>query len=531
MASPRVSFNPLASPSHADKDAATPAKPVNKWKEWFFGIPGILTGAILGIVIGYLVQRAEPSEEVVSWIAIPGDLFIRAIKSLVGPLVFCSLVVGMSDLVAVGKATTIGVRTFSFYLLTSLLSSCEGMVWVLIFRPFFGNKAKEVAETIPELAFQCDKPGYFLSHVNDTVQCVFDESFNSTAEFSKSSVFVVTDINKSFSTTGSSYVERTLSEAIQGQLYTMVPDNITAAFVNATLLSIVMFSIPFGVAVALLPRDMTIVGNFFREINQVFMTLINWVILCMPIAIISLLASAVAQQADLGVLVSDVGVYVGCVLLCLFFHAYVVYPALLRLFVKGNPYTWLRQMTRAQLFAFGSSSSMATLPVVMECIDDTGVVNKSLSRFVLSLGATIGMDGAALVYPIAAVFMAEAEGIGDIVGSVEYFLIILVSTIGAVGAGPVPSAGGVMIMTIWSSVFPSVPLPSTFAFYIATDWFIDRFQTVVNVMCDTIICRIVAEQVGETTDVYERESLISATNTLVERKSELKETLEAKNDA
>jgi Na+/H+-dicarboxylate symporter len=95
--------------------------------------------------------------------------------------------------------------------------------------------------------------------------------------------------------------------------------------------------------------------------------------------------------------------------------------------------------------------------------------------------------------------MAEAEGIGHIIGNVEYFLIILVSTVGAIGSGPVPAAGIVMTMTIWTSVFPGVPLPSTFAYIVATDWFVDRFQTVVNVTCDTVVCRIVAEQVGETT--------------------------------
>ncbi|TMW64719.1 hypothetical protein Poli38472_011599 [Pythium oligandrum] len=529
-ASPRshVSFNSLVTPSvDPIKDADVEVLKVNKWKERFFGVPGILGGAVIGIVAGCLLQRANPSAELVSWLGIPGSLFIRAVKCLVAPLVFCSLLVGMSDMLAVGKASKIGWRTGLLYVCTSLLSSVEGLVWVLIFRPWFGNDAKVVEETQPEFAFQCHKPGYFLSHVNNTIACVFDETYNSTAGFSSSSVFVVTDINKSFATAEEEFAKRTLSEALQGQFYAIVPDNITLAFSEGTLLSIITFAIPFGVAISLLPADMKILSSFFREVNAVFMRMINWVILCTPFAIISLLLSSISGQKDLSVLVSDVGVYVLCALLSLSVHTFVVYPLLLKAFVKGNPYHWMKQMVRAQVFAIGSASSMATLPVVMDCVDATNVISQTVSRFILSLGATIGMDGGALVYPIATVFMAEAEGIGHIVGTAEYVLIVIVSTIGAVGAGPIPSSGIVMTMTIWNSVFPNVALPSTFAFIVATDWFLDRFQTAVNVTCDTIVCRIVAEQVGETLENDEelRASLVSAVDGFATHRPQLQEAL------
>ncbi|TMW64718.1 hypothetical protein Poli38472_011598 [Pythium oligandrum] len=524
----RASYDGLQTPSvDPTKDAVAPTTSTwgTKLKNIYHGATGILIGAAIGIVIGYLLNRADPSAELVSWIGIPGNLFIRAIKCLVAPLVFSSLVVGMSDMLEAGKAGKIGWRTGLLYVFTSLMGSIQGVIWVLIFRPLFGNDSKPVTETVTEFALQCDKPGYFLSHVNDTITCAFDESYNSTASFSSSSVFVVTDINKSFATSAAEFLERTLSDAIQGQLYTMVPDNITAAFANSTLLSIIMFAIPFGVALSKLPKENANVSAFFREINLVFMNMIQWVVLCTPIAIVSLLASSISGQEDLGVLVSDVGVYVLCVLLCVFGHMYIFYPILIRIFVKTNPYSWLRKMLPAQIFAFGSASSMASLPVVMRVVESTNVVTRNLSRFVLSLGATIGMDGGAIMYPIAVVFMAESAGIGHIIGSVEYFLIILVSTIGAVGTGPVPASGIVMTMTTWSSVFPNVPLPSTFAFIVACDWLLDRFFTAVNVTCDAVVCRIVAEQVGETVELEERSNLVSVTDALAERRSEVKEAL------
>ncbi|ETV69208.1 hypothetical protein H257_15036 [Aphanomyces astaci] len=527
MAAYDVVETPSAVTSHLDTTAPEPPVKRNRFKEFYFGIPGILTGAAIGIALGILIQTMTPSEEVVSWIGVPGSLFIRAIKCLVTPLVFCSLLVGMADMLAVGKASVIGWRTALLYITTTIVGACQGLLWVVLFRSSFGNKSKSTDANPTEFAFGCEEPGYFLTHVGATVSCVYDENYNKTSKFSPSSVFVANDIHGSFAKASSGFARRTLTQALQGQLNAIVPSNITQAFADATLLSIIMFAIPFGVAISLLPRDLTVVSDFFRAINMVFMTMITWVISSTPIAIISLLASSISEQSDLKLLVSDVGLYVLCALLSLFVHTYVFYPVLLRSFVKINPYKWIMKMARAQTFAFGCASSMATLPVVMECIDETREVSQTLSRFVLSLGATIGMDGAALVYPIAIVFMAEAEGIGHIIGGIEYFLIGLVSTIGAVGSGPVPAAGIVMTMTIWASVFPSVPLPSTFAFIVATDWFLDRFQTAVNVTCDTIVCRIVAEQVGETINEDDRLSLVSGAGDLASHNPKIKKALES----
>ncbi|TMW66989.1 hypothetical protein Poli38472_012105 [Pythium oligandrum] len=302
------SYVRVSTPAQEHHDGATKPTSEPRWKRLLFGVPGIVAGAIIGILIGYGLQEADASAEVVSWVGIPGTLFIRAIKCLVAPLVFSSLVVGMADMLAVGKASSIGWRTAAMYTITTIISSCEGLLWVIIFRPMFSNKSAEVADTTPQMAFQCDKPGYFLSHANDTVQCVFDSSYNETSEFSSSSIFFVNDVTGSFATSAGGFAELTLSETLQAQLYSIVPDNITQAFANASLLSIIMFAIPFGIAIAILPKEMKIIANVFREFVEVFMKMISWIITCTPFAVISLLASSVAGQEDLGVLVGSVGV-------------------------------------------------------------------------------------------------------------------------------------------------------------------------------------------------------------------------------
>uniref|UniRef100_K3WWW5 Amino acid transporter n=1 Tax=Globisporangium ultimum (strain ATCC 200006 / CBS 805.95 / DAOM BR144) TaxID=431595 RepID=K3WWW5_GLOUD len=163
-------YDVIETPSVTGKDTTHEApKKTSKWKEWFFGIPGILCGAVFGIFLGWLIQKGEPSAELVTWIGTPGNLFIRAIKCLVTPLVFCSLIVGMADMLAVGKAGSIGWRTGLLYLTTTIVATVEGLLWVLLLRPYFGDKAKVTESTITEMAFQCQEEGYFLSNVNGTI--------------------------------------------------------------------------------------------------------------------------------------------------------------------------------------------------------------------------------------------------------------------------------------------------------------------------------------------------------------------------
>lgn len=521
-------YGVVTTPTPNEANGKTAEKPRSKLVEYMVGMPGIIAGAALGILIGVLIQRAKPSAELVSWIGIPGDLFIRALRCIIPPLVFCTIVAGMGDMYVVGKAGAIGWRAFFLYTFTTLVATTEGLLAVIIFRPMFSSQRQtSSSSTVPEFSLQCSEPGFFLSAVNGTVSCLFDETFNSTKSYSAASKFVVTDINSVFATTGSRFAQLTLSESLQAQLKSMVTDNITSAFANGALLSVIMFAIPFGIAVAILPRGLNQIANFINEVNLVFMSMITWVIMLTPIAIVSLLSKSISGQKDLGVLASDVGLFVLCTGFTLVIHVVVFYPLLMRAFVNANPFAWLRKMAKAQIFAFSCASSMATLPITMECIEKTGEVSATIYRFVLSLGATINMDGTAIYFPIAIVFMAEAEGLGNLIGGVEMFMIVLISTIGAVGTAPVPSAGIVMTMTIWQSVLSGQPLPSSFAYIIATDWILDRFKTCVNVTGDTVITRIVAESVGKEINDVQRESVASAMDDYARDKAQIRAAVDS----
>jgi Na+/H+-dicarboxylate symporter len=397
----------------------------------------------------------------------------------------------MADMLNVGKASTVGFKTVAWYMFTTLLASIEGLLWVLIFRPWFSSKDGEDQEVKKALALKCQN-GKYIESINETFACTGSDISNSTQ-------FEVVDINNVFKLAAEPYVRLSLSDALQDQLKQMVPDNITQAFAISNLLSIIMFAIPFGIAISTLPtaRDgMNRLLELFRLLNEAFMMMIRGAIVLTPIAVFFMIGGSLATQDNLGQLMEDVGVLILTVVCGLVIHVVFVLPGFLAFIIKKNPYPYMRQMFEAQVFALCCSSSMATLPVTMKCVENTGEVPATLAKFVLSLGATINMDGSAIYYPAAIVFMAETAGFGDQLGGVELFLLVILSIIGAVGSAPVPSAGLVMIITIWNSVFPSIPLPNTFTYIIATDWLLDRGITAVNITGDTVIARIIVELVG-----------------------------------
>ncbi|KAK1934468.1 Excitatory amino acid transporter 4 [Phytophthora citrophthora] len=505
----RDNFNSVESGAEPDEE---PSSPPSKWEKWLLGLRGVVVGVVVGIVLGLIFNSVDLPDQVVTWIGTPGRLFIRALECLVPLLVFSGLVVSMTDMSLYEHTKRIGGQTLACYLLTTGVAAAVGVAMAILFRSTFDTDEEGVNESAAPVALQCgETPGYYVMVTAEgSLICEEHEDLaevtslnSSTSERYESykkaaALFLQRDINSTYERADGVLQDLTLTDALQLQLDALVPNNITAAFAEGTLLSIVMFAIAFG---AILARGnqrgrLQTTTEVIHDLYDVFMELIGWIIKFTPIAICSLLAAAIADSEDLRVLLRSVALYCLCVICGLGVHMLVFYPLMLRTFVRhANPFDWMSKMVRAQLFALACASSAATLPIVMECIGATKLVSPRLYRFVLSLGVTIGMDGAAVGTPIAVVFMAQVSGVS--IDPADYLAIWLASAIGSIGVGPVPSTGLVLIMTVWKTVFPSEALPVAFAFIIATDWLIDRLHTVVNVTCDTVVCRVVAHLVND----------------------------------
>ncbi|EGZ25161.1 hypothetical protein PHYSODRAFT_479607 [Phytophthora sojae] len=489
-----------------------PPSPPSKLEKWLCGLRGVVVGVVVGVVLGLIFNSVHLPDQAVTWIGTPGRLFIRALECLVPLLVFSGLVVGMTDMSLHQHTKRIGGRTLACYLLTTCVAAAIGLAMAILFRSTFNTGEKGVTESAAPVALQCgEESGCYVTVTADgTLTCRRDEELADVANLNSSTeeryegyrkaaaLFLQRDINSTYERADGALEDLTLTDAVQLQLDALVPSNITKAFAEGTLLSIVVFAVAFG---AILARGnargrLQAATDVIHDLYDVFMEFIGWIIKFAPVAICSLLAAAIADSEDLRVLLRSVALYCLCVVCGLGAHMLVFYPLLLRTFVRhANPFDWLAKMVRAQLFALASASSAATLPIVMECIGATKLVSPRLYRFVLSLGVTIGMDGAAVGTPIAVVFMAQVSGVS--IDPADYLAIWVASAVGSIGVGPVPSTGLVLIMTVWKTVFPSEALPAAFAFVIATDWLIDRLHTVVNVTCDTVVCRVVAQLVGD----------------------------------
>ena len=466
-----------------------------KWYwRYLTGTPAVILGAIIGILLGIFLPRGDEMSVAADWISLPGELFIRALKSLVVPMVFASLSVGMADILSVGKASKIGWKTLAMYVLTSILASVQSIFWATVFRSSFSRNTDLGVDTDPIVGFKCDNGNFMEMNNDDTLTCTATEASNSTR-------FLLDDVNAVLNLKGESYTAITISDQIMGLLRKMIPVNITAAFAEGNLLSVVLFALCFGIALAKSHRSTTHGRNnlldFLRQVNNIFLVLIKWIINITPIAVISLIAGSIMKNSDTEIL-RDLGYLVAAIVSCVLGHVLVVMPMMFFFFTRTNPYGYMKQMIPAQIFAFGSASSMVTVPVTMRCVDATKQVSRSLSRFIVSLGATINMDGAAIYYPIGVVFLAETSGQGPIIGNVQLILLLIVSTIASIGGAPVPNAGLVMIITVWNTTVSNVFPKQAFALLVAIDWLIDRFRTVTNVTGDTFIARIVADLVDET---------------------------------
>ncbi|GAB5354235.1 hypothetical protein AAMO2058_000102200 [Amorphochlora amoebiformis] len=297
---------------------------------------------------------------------------------------------------------------------------------------------------------------------------------------------------------------RTVAQTIISIFESVFTDNIFKALTTPDVLSVIVFAVFFGLYVASYkPKDgqpNKILG-VLDQLNDVLQDMVKMVVKLAPYAVFFMIAGALASATSIIDLLQNVGVLVIAVLVGHGLHTFVTLPALFFFFVRKNPYTYMSKCIPAYTFAFGCASSGATLPVTTSCVEATGEVPTSVARFVLSLGATINMDGSAIYFPACMIFLADTAGYGDQVTAGTLITILLVSTVGAVGASPIPNAGLVMIVTIWEAVFSGIEIPNQVAYLQAIDWLLDRSVTVVNVCGDSLVARIVASMVEGKTDM------------------------------
>ncbi|KAL3907391.1 MAG: hypothetical protein SGARI_003559 [Bacillariaceae sp.] len=281
----------------------------------------------------------------------------------------------------------------------------------------------------------------------------------------------------------------------EGIFLKLIPTNVFEAFVEANFAAIVVFAIAVGVAIAKLghrlqtnPKETTFM-MFLIETDQILTIMIGWVITLTPFAVFSMIAASIGIVDDLGNAFANVGLLVACIFCGLILHYLFTYCGGMLLMARINPFSYFRCLVPAQLVAFATASSAATIPVNIESTVDGGVP-ETIAKFLVPLGATINMDGAAIYFPCACVWLAVYNGITPNIG--DYILLAVLSSFGSIGAAPVPNAGIVMVATAYHTAFNVTEDPLGFSFLFAIDRLVDRFITVLNVTGDATIAKIVS---------------------------------------
>ena len=405
----------------------------------------IIIGMLLGVIYGISAHSLGFNDFTTDWIKPWGVIFVNLLKLIAVPLVFASLIKGVASLSDITRLSKIGSRTVLLYLFSTVLSVSIGLFLVNTFKP--GNSFSEEKK-------------YELR-----------EKYSSKADLK---------INDAKSVEENGPLQFVVD---------IVPVNIiSSASENKNMLQIIFFAILFGISIIVIPDEKTIyVRGFFDGINDIILYIVDLIMKFAPYGVFALLASLVVDFGASIDLFLALGYYSVTVTLGLLLMIFVFYPILLKIFTNMPYLTFFKAISPAQMLAFSTSSSAATLPVTMDRCENNVGISKEVSAFVLPLGATINMDGTSLYQAVAAVFIAQAFGYDLDLAS--QLTIVLTATLASIGAAAVPGAGMVMLVIVLSSIGID---PEGIALIFAVDRILDMLRTVVNVTGDATVATIVA---------------------------------------
>jgi len=461
-----------------------------------YPVLSVLLFAGVGIAVGIGLSFWEPDDmqtkdTTLKWLGLVGDLFIRALKCVVLPLVFVNVIISVMEMMDVGKASSIGWKTIGLYLLTTICACILGILSTLSLKGLYMEGDFGTAGPAM-VTLGCNAEGSFLSEgENGAISCSPDYTDKDDINFA------INDLTGSFSRkTSGARDDISLSDTIYDGVFTkLVTSNIIDAFASANFAAVVMFAIAFGVALSQVVSkgkgsENSLFLNLLKEIDAVLLTIINWIIAITPFAVLSLIMKAIGGQEDLATAFENVGYLVVATIIAMMLQFFVVYVGFFAFFTRTNPFNYLKFIIPAQTMAFACASSAATIPMTLKSVKASGRVPDGIARFVIPLGATVNMDGGAIYFPCACIWLAILNGITPDIGS--YFLLVIISTIGSVGTAPVPSASLVLIITAYNTVFNTTGTPDGFSYILAIDWFMDRLRTTLNVTGDAVVAGMVA---------------------------------------
>lgn len=456
----------------------------------------IVIGLIFGVIWAFLSSYMGWNEFTINWIDPFGTIFIRLLKFIAVPLVLFSIINGISGLSDVSKLGRLGGKTILAYMITTFLAIGVGLLFVNVIQP--GAHIDDEQRIKNRLSYELWLQENNMGLSQDGQSFLNDPQYASYLTEAQLSNQMSEEEQKEHQSRMESAQQKKDEIPLQF-VVDMVPENIILSISNNRLmLQVIFFAIFFGLTIVLIPKDKAApVISFIEGINTIFLKMVDIVMKAAPFFVFALLAGVVAKMADTPGEVFEIflglGSYSLTLLGGLFFVVFVLYPFILKVFVRKLSYKeFFKNMSPAQFLAFSTSSSAATLPVTMECVEENMGVSKSVSSFVLPIGATINMDGTSLHQAVAVIFMAQLHMVDLTI--VQQLTIVLTAALASIGAAAVPSAGLIMMIIVLQSVGLN---PAWVAIIFPVDRFLDMCRTVVNVSGDATVSTLIAKSEGE----------------------------------
>ena len=405
----------------------------------------IIICMLLGTIMGIFFNKTGGYEDniIYTLILLLGDIFIRLLKMMIVPLIFTSIIMGISSIKDQSKIGRLGFKTLIYYMFTSLLAILIGLTLANLIQPGIGAAP--------------------LDQVN---------AFDTTQLSSTTSILDI--------------------------LKRMIPLNPISALASGDILGIIFFAIFFGIMMNFVDSKYNAsVKGLIESIYQIVMRMTQVIIKCAPIGVFGLMTKTVSNTG-LSIF-RELGLYAFTIACGLSIHLFIVLPLILIIFVKVNPIKHFQAMASAMVTAFSTSSSSATLPVTMKCVKDNVKVSNEVTSFVLPMGATINMDGTALYECAGVLFIAQALGIP--LDASQQFIVVITALLASIGAAGIPSAGLVMLFIVTDAVgLQSDAVALWVGSMLAIDRPLDMFRTMVNISSDSVGAAVIAKSEGE--DLY-----------------------------
>lgn len=453
----------------------------------------IIIGLVLGIIWAFAASALGWNQFTRDWIDPFGVIFIRILKFIAVPLVLFSIISGISGLKDISKLGRLGAKTLGIYLITTVAAVGVGLLLVNVIKP--GALVDEDSRIKNRLAYEAWADETEGVEILDGKYLSGDPAY---AEFM--------DDARIAAASGADVAESKMQAAAKAKeqgplsfLVEMVPENIILSISdNGLMLQVIFFAIFFGICLAAVPdQKVKSVKKFIDGTNEVFLKMVDVVMQAAPFFVFALMAGVLANMADTPGEVFEIfiglGSYSIVLTIGLAFMIFVFYPLILISVVKEMSYReFFKRISPAQFLAFSTSSSAATLPVTMECVEQNVGVSRNITGFVLPIGATVNMDGTSLYQAVAVIFLAQLHMVDLSLG--QQLTIVLTATLASIGSAAVPSAGLVMLIIVLQSVGLN---PLWIAIIFPVDRILDMIRTVVNVTGDATVSTVIAKSEGE----------------------------------